>query len=215
MALGVVSNFDRGTRTYDYLNNFRFHVMDVSFTPPPVFTLVYGFSTCTAPEMQIDLKEFKEGNFEYKKSVIHGAAVSDVTFTQGARLFNSDFYDWVSKAVVGQEPVRRNLLILQYADVDSKVFGTLGSAAIGAIVGAQTGGLVGAVAGAATGTLSAGFSALSDVIVRPPVRAWLLQDCLPVSYKSGTDFDALGDQMSLMELTVRPTTFTEINTGIS
>lgn len=148
--------------------------------------------------------------------MIRGADVGEVTLTQGARLFNSDFYDWISRAIVGQDPVRRNLLILQYADLDSNTFGAIGSVAIGAIAGAQSAGgnLVGAVGGAATGALSNGFSALSDVIVRPPVRAWLMQDCIPTSYKSGSDFDALSDGISLMELTFKPTVCTEINTGI-
>lgn len=87
--------------------------MDVSFTIPPVLLPVFGFRTCSLPEIIANMKSITEGNYEYPRKVYGGAEISDVTLTQGVSLFNSDFYDWIRKAIVGQRGPK-NLLIVQF-----------------------------------------------------------------------------------------------------
>lgn len=186
----------RTSRVFDYLNNFRFHVLDVSMTKPVVFNLSFGFASCTAPDLTIDTKEVKSGTFEFVKNVPTQASAGEVEFRQGARLFNSDFSDWVFSTVKGKANPRRNLLVIQYSDVS--LFPGTGNKGLGATLLD--------IANVAIG--------LNDLLKRVPARAWMLYDCLPIYYKSGTDFDALGNDISMSELRVRPHYLVEYNMGI-
>jgi phage tail-like protein len=185
----AVNNIDRSSRFTDYLTNYNFHVMDVSFSIPTVFSLSAGFRACTAPEVTVDFKDFKEGSFEYQRKVATGASVTDISFQRGVNFFNSDFYDWISGYISGKTDQRKNLMVIQYSDISTGI--------------ASDGSL---------GPLS--FQSLTSLVQRTPARAWMLFDCVPGHYKSGTDFDAIGADMSIAELTVRPLFFEEFNTGI-
>ena len=195
----AVSAIDRGSRVSDFLTNYNFHVMDVSFSVPTVFSLSYGFQFCTAPELTTTTKEFKEGTFEYPRSVITGATVGDITFRRGARFFDSDFYDWARSSVRGgsggqgllRSDLRKNLLIIQYSDIATGIAGPTGS--FGSNFAFQT---------------------FNSLVQRIPARAWLLIDCIPTHYKAGSDFDATGAEISIAELTVKPHYWEEFNTGI-
>lgn len=189
----------RSNRINDFLSTYRFHVMDVSFTTPTVFSLSYGFRFCSAPEIQVDIKEIKEGNFEYPRKVISGAKASDITFHRGASFFDSDFYDWVKTAVKGNAGVapltnnpmvdfRKNLLVIQYSDIST---------------------------GTGTGTLGPlSFQSVTALVQFVPARAWMLYDCIPANYKASGDFDAIAPDISLMELTVAPRYVEEFSMGL-
>lgn len=194
----------RSNRINDLLTSYRFHVMDVSFSNPSVFSLSYGFRFASAPEIQIDVKEFKEGNFEYPRKVISGAKVSDISFHRGASFFDSDFYDWVRTAIKGNAGAasdisvlglkiptvnyRKNLLLIQYSDLST---------------------------GAGNGTLlGLSFQSVTQLVQYVPARAWMLYDCIPTSYKTGTDFDAVGPDISIMEMTVSPRYVEEFSLGV-
>jgi hypothetical protein len=124
--------------------------------------------------------------------------------------------------------VRRNILIFQFARVnlaagDSTAGRVAAGAAIGAVVGAAAGGLSGAVAGAGVGVGAGIAGGLSGgaIPVGPftyaawlPARAWLLHECVPVSYSSGSDFDANSGAISLMNLTIAPEYIEEYSMGI-
>lgn len=191
----AVSNLDRKDRISDYLSNYHFHVMDMSFSTPSVFNLSAGFRFCTAPEITAEIKEFKEGTFEYPKKVITGAKVGDISLHRGVKFFDSDFYDWIAPAIaakntqsqiLGQTIFRKNILIIQYSDIS-------------------------------TNSNSQGFTpfqTLNDLIQFVPARAWMCFDTLPVYYKAGTDFDGIGADMSIAELTLSPRYIEEYNTGL-
>jgi phage tail-like protein len=194
----AVNNLDRKQRISDYLSNYHFHVMDMSFSTPTVFNLSAGFRFCTAPEISADIKEIKEGTFEFPRKVITGGKVSDITLHRGTSFFDSDFYDWISPALAGkptftgalgfkpQTSYRKNILIIQYSDIS-------------------------------TNSNSQGFTpfqTLNDLIQFVPARAWMCFNSLPVSYKSGTDLDALGADMSIAELVISPSYIEEYSLGI-
>lgn len=42
-----------------------------------------------------------------------------------------------------------------------------------------------------------------------PGKAWLLWDCIPTRYKPGSDFDAMGGEVSIAELEIQPWAVTE------
>lgn len=46
---------------------------------------------------------------------------------------------------------------------------------------------------------------------RVPARAWKLKGCIPTRYKVGSDFDAAGIEVSIMELDVECESFTELS----
>ena len=50
--------------------------------------------------------------------------------------------------------------------------------------------------------------------MRIPGRAWLLNNCTPVRYRAGNDFDASSGQVSLQELEVQPESIEEFSLGI-
>jgi phage tail-like protein len=189
--LNALNPLDRRNRVSDYLLNTHFHVFDVSFSSPQVFTLIYGFNFVTAPELNIEMKEIKEGTFEYKKSVFHSANIADIDMHRGVKFYDSDFYDWIVAYLKGQQNQRKNLLLVQYSQI-----------------------AVGALAGNGNDGSFLGFTPLTDLVSRVPARAWYLIDCAPTRYKSASDHDSLGGQISIAELTVRPLFFEEFNTGI-
>lgn len=189
---------DRKSRLLDYLNNFRFHVLDVSFSTPTVLNLGYGFRSVTMPEVQIETKDVKEGTFEYRKSFVLGAAAQDIILEQGVSIFNSDFYDWASSAIRGTPNHRRNLLIIQFSDATLIGPGGVGTGKSPASIGLGPFNIIN----------------FNDLIGRVPARAWLAKECIPVGYKAGSDLDALGSDISIAQLTVRPRYWDEINLGI-
>lgn len=183
---------DRYSRIFDKLTNYRFHLMDVSFTTPVILNLSYGFKSITAPGINLEMKEIVQGNQEYKRSVMLKATAEDITLEKGVSIFNSDFYDWVVQVVRGTPDQRRNLLLIQFSDTsmaNGRVNLNLGAGPISVIN-------------------------FNDLVGRVPGRAWMLKDCLPVAYKAGSDFDALGNEISLESLTIRPYYFEELNFGI-
>jgi phage tail-like protein len=177
----------------DYLTNIRFHLLDVSLATPVVFNLSAGFRSITAPEINVETRDVKEGTYEYPKHVTKSASVSDIELHQGVQFFSSDFYDWISASIRGKVNMRRNLLLIQFSDVSP--FGSpIPSNGIGSLVNAVL--------------------PLNDLVTRVPARAWVLRECIPVRYKAGTDFDALGGDISIAELTLRPNQVDEISLGL-
>lgn len=124
--------------------------------------------------------------------------------------------------------VRRNILIFHFARVnfaagDNTAGRVAASAALGAVVGAAAGGLTGAAIGAGVGGAAGVAGALSNGVIPVgpftyaawlPARAWLLHECVPVSYSSGSDFDANSGSISLMNLTVAPEYIEEYSMGL-
>lgn len=180
--------FDRRKRISDFLMTHHFHVFDATFSSPTVLTPAYGFRDCTAPEVTVREKEVKEGTFEYPRTLVMGADVSPITFSQGARFFNTDFYEWIVGTIRGRVEQRKNLVVVQYSQMAVDSFPDAGG-------------------------LELGFTPLTDIVSRIPARAWLLVDCIPTSYKAATDFDAMGADISLASLTVKPYYFEEFATG--
>lgn len=186
-----INPLDRRNRISDFLLSHNFHVFDVSFASPTVFLPVFGFTSVTSPVINVETKEVKEGTFEYKRSIPVGAATDDVTLEQGARFYNSDFYDWIESVIRGRSNQRKNLMIVQYSQI--------------AVSDLPSGG---------AGRQNLGFTPVTDLVSRIPARAWLLIDTLPVTYRAASDFAAIGAEVSLMSLTVRPWYVEEFNTGI-
>lgn len=107
-------------------------------------------------------------------------------------------------AIGGVTP-RRNLLLVHF--LSRSPFDAAANAGI----------VAGALAGFAAGTGGAAtaFNALGilsgDFAPRIPAKAWMLYGCLPMRYKTGSDFDASSSDVSIMELDVTVEYFDEIS----
>lgn len=222
------------TRLRDKLQSHLFWAFDASSALQfPVFTPLFGFSSITAPSIQTEVESFRDGTYLYPRTVVKGATVGAVTFHRAATIFDSDFYDWITLAIYGQRPdtegilgsavgaflenhageVRRNICVIQMTNINS----TKGTAAVFTAI---------AAAALASGSLgvaaTVGVAGLGGVVgigpfefaARLPARAWILHQCLPMSYKSASDFDASTPSISLMELTIQPEFIEELNLGV-
>jgi phage tail-like protein len=171
----------------DFLQAGRFHVLDVSFSFPPVLLPVFGFRGCTLPELSINIREIVEGNYEYPRKVVSGASVGNITLQQGVSLFNSDFWDWARKTVVGNKPPK-DLMIVQFTRMGSN-----------------------------ENLLGGGGSQVPpglEFASRIPGRAWVLKKCRPARYKPGTDFDGMSQEVSIAELDLAVEEFEEFSVGL-
>lgn len=226
----------------DYLQAYPFWLMDVAPIEPlalPIFSPLSGFSTISAPEIQVETFPVNEGNWFFSKQVVKRGSVSNITLTRASTWYDSDFYRWIFVALTGQtggsdllsslSPAtgsvggvtpRRDLLLIQFA-ARSPIENPAIAAAAAA---AGTLGLVGASAGGATGAqVAAGATASASVALgsvgfgpfefapRLPAKAWMLKGCIPTRYKSGSDFDAKSSEISIAELDIAVDYFDEIS----
>ena len=212
----------------DSLLSHEFHLIDVDIKPPfnPPFVLMptAGFSSITAPEVDIQTEEITEGTSDYIYKVLKKASTSNVTLMKGVSMFNSDFWRWIVGALGGKReesiglsltgapvaPARRtNLLLIQSSGLSVEGIMSIlehGSPLekVKATALMPAAGITGAVS-AAVSTLSQGVTDLNMLAV--PGRAYMLFDCLPVRYKAAGDFDANSVGISLEELDLSYTRF--------
>ena len=207
------------SRLSDVLQSHLFWAFDASFSGVPIFNPLFGFSKISAPEITAELETFKDGTFLWNRSVVKGGSVGAVTFERAASSFDSDFYSWIMFTLTGNQDStggavnaaanlipsnagvspRRNLLIVQFTNINvanasDNIIGTGVAAANGALPG-----------------LSIGPIQFAE---RVPARAWLLNNCLPIRYKAGSDFDAMTPSISLQELEVQPESISELILGV-
>jgi phage tail-like protein len=123
--------------------------------------------------------------------------------------------------ILGGVSPRRSILVVQFTNINianlvtGKIRGD-DAIAIGIAAGFAT--LAGSLLGGAAGGLGVAAAALGigpfQFATRVPARAWLLRNCIPVRYRSGSDFDASNAQVSLQELEVQPEQIEEFALGI-
>ena len=193
--MSVEAFINRKSRLADVLMNYHFHVLDVSIQTPVVLSLAYGFQNCSAPEITVNTKEIKEGTFPYPHKVMESANVADITLSNGAKFFDSDFYDWISGYIRGQTGMRRSLLIVQFSEINTNsAFANIGIQNV-----------------LPTGVA---LSPFLDILGRMPARAWLCHSCIPVHYAASQEFDAMGHGPSLQSVTFSTKFVEEFNSGV-
>jgi hypothetical protein len=125
---------------------------------------------------------------------------------------------------IGGPTPRRNLLLIQFF-AHNPLSGGAGGALAAASAGLITTQLIGSGAVGATvaGTLAAGAGGIAakvggkpgygpfEFTPRVPAKAWLLHDCIPVRFKTGSDFDASSGDVSIAEIEFQPEMFDEIS----
>lgn len=192
-------------RFLDLLQVYPFWVFDASgFNGNPLFSIFdpfLGFSSVSSPSINVELKEIQPGNWEYKRRAVLHADVGPITLARGARFWDSDFYNWISNAIAGKQPVRRNLVIVHFLGYRLiRAVGTIGKTA-GELRVQERQGVQSAVQAEVALNATGMAGAPLD---RIPARAWWCANCIPTSYKAGGDFDANTSDVSIMELEVQP-----------
>ena len=129
----------------------------------------------------------------------------------------------------GRVSPRRNLLIVQFSNMNianaassaQKIAGMAEIAYLTTLISGGGGFFSSAATAAVAGGLAAAGGSSAPVALGPfqfamrvPARAWLLHGCLPIRYKSGSDFDAMTSAISLQELEVMPEHVEEFSLGI-
>lgn len=181
------------TQRADYLMTNRFHLIDVSLSLPPVLLPIFSFSSITAPELILEMKEVKEGNFEYPRKIMQSASVNNVILARGAILQDNDFWVWIDNYSRGMRG-KKNLLLVQSSNIATDV-GQEGPQVLGQQV-------------------VTGFASVFEMVLKSPGRAWILRNCSPVRYKVASDFDASQGAVSIQELEIAYEFFIDFNTGI-
>lgn len=175
-------------RVFDLLQVYPFWVFDAALASLglPVFDPLLGFSAATTPEITTELRQIQPGNWEFKRQVVKAAEVAPITLSRGVRFYDSDFYNWITAAILGREPVRRDLVLVHF----------MGFRPLSQLTGAN---------------LSYPDVGLVQFALRLPGKAWMLYDCVPTRYKAGSDFDATSSEVSIQELEVQPEHIAELS----
>jgi len=101
----------------DYLQNFRFRVVEgdgaLGILPNPVA----GFSSVTVPELTVEMTEYRVGNEVWSKKLRGIATVEVSTMIRGIAIGDTVFHDWVMNKVFGRAPYRTTLNINQYNQI--------------------------------------------------------------------------------------------------
>lgn len=195
------------SRIEDLLQSHRFWLIDIlPSSTVPFFVLgspSYAFASITAPEITLDVEEIKQLNSMFRRSVYSGGAVGPITLTRGCRPWDDSFYQWIRKAIEGEDTIHRTLLLIHYTGVgsDDERYNDIASGILSGGVTAVASGL--------------GLDFGPGQILNLPGRAWVLWNCLPIRYKTGSDFDAKSAEVSLMELEIQPYAIKEFVLGIA
>lgn len=213
----------------DELLTHQFHILDIDVKPPfnPPFALwpAAGFSSISAPSVSVEMGRIVEGTSDYTYPVASGkASVDPITLSKGVLMFNTDFWKWISGAISGKNDStfgltstlsvipsarRRNLLLMQSSGLsfegvaeilaNGSIRDKIKAAALSPIAGITAG-----ISGAAS-FASQGVADLNMLAV--PGRAYMLFDCMPKSYKAGSDFDANSFAISVESLEIEYSRF--------
>ncbi|MFA4971296.1 MAG: phage tail protein [bacterium] len=173
----------------DLLQSHRFWLLDlVPSSTFPFFVLgspIMGYQSITMPELTLEVDEVKQVNSMYKKYVYSGGSVGAITLMRGARCYDDTFYQWITRALRGIDMVPRNLLLIQFTNINTKNKDDLEVMLPIAIEAWES----------------------SQFL---PGRVWLLWNAIPTRYKPGSDMDATSGEVSIMELDVQVEAFTEL-----
>lgn len=95
----------------DLLQSYPFWLFDVAPIDQfglPLFLPIFGFSSITAPELNLEVQTITEGNWFYPRKVITGGSVSPVTLTRGVYFLDAEFWRWIHAGLHG-DPQLSNL----------------------------------------------------------------------------------------------------------
>ena len=190
----------------DLLQDHCFWLMDVTSLSFPLFLPISGFSKVTAPGISVELTTINDGTSPFTKKAIKTATADTVQLAKGVTFYDSDFYAWIMAGITGNPSYwlgpgnltpRRNLLLIHFFAHNPT----------GVPIPHNTG-IGNSLFGFDLGILG------SNTALRIPARAFLLKNCLPVTYKSGNDYDAASGAVSINTLDIDVESFEQISLSV-
>lgn len=189
----------------DFLQNFRFHLLDVSFSTsgiPFVFNPIAGFSSISSPELTLNTEEIEEGNSKFVHHVRRKVSCSSVVLSKGVEIIDTSFWDWfvatanrlASGGNFSVSGRRRDLVLVQFTNYG---------------IGTQAEGFSDFLSNISV--LGGGFIPDFRGSLKVPGKAWLLKDCFPTRYKPTSDLDATSGDISLEEIEIQPRYFEQLS----
>lgn len=107
----------------DFYHTHKFHLLDDKGGTTQFLTTAAGFNTLTIPEYSLDVVEYKEGIWTYRRKYPGDVTVSDVSMTRGVAKKDTQFFNWVVACIEGNE-YRTDLQIRHFHRDDVKGLGT-------------------------------------------------------------------------------------------
>lgn len=99
----------------DFFHAMRFHVTTTGRggTGASPLGAQGGFTTCVMPEHTIELVEYKEGTYVYRRKYPGDTTVSDITLTRGVVKAGTELFAWILATTFGNE-YRVDMTIRQF-----------------------------------------------------------------------------------------------------
>lgn len=167
--------------TSDYLQNFAFQV---ETTVGPFGSRLQeegrpqsGFSNCTAPEVTLDVVEYKEGVQVWKEKYPGIPSTNEITLSKGVARVAGAFWQWMSQLLAGNGDYRATVRIKQFHRAD---------------------GYKPPVAGGYNET-----SLETEINVDGPARTYVLFNAFPSRHKLTGDLDAQSSEVSIEEIALQ------------
>lgn len=97
------------------IRNRKYHLVD-----PAGGNLdpVAGFTTVAMPNVAVEEALYREGTFKYTQKYPGIPVVGDITLTKGIFRRDSDFFNWVLKAIDGGQEYRTELVLQEFHITD-------------------------------------------------------------------------------------------------
>jgi len=188
----------------DKMQRFRYHLFEMGgISISGIFkgsdlNPIFGFSRISSPVMSVRVKTINPGNALFPEYVVQNSEFGQITMGRGVVSVDSDFWQWIVKAVAGENDMRKDLLLVHFTNKSPFGLSRRAESASESIGG------VGGRAIQALGQSVSGFPFL-------PGKGYNLINCLPIEYRSGNDFDADSSEVMIQSLTVRPESIDEIS----
>jgi phage tail-like protein len=176
----------------DFLQNHHFWLVEISVSSrAPYFvagSLTSGFQSVTMPEITGETESVSQMCSPYRVNYNRTYTYNSLTLLRGVTSYDSSFYRWMYRSMRGEDRVQRNFLLLHFSNVGVDQGGAPLKTGIAQNVG--------------LGNLET---------LRAFGKGYYLWDCIPVRYKAGSDLDASSGDVSIAELDIQPSYFTEFS----
>lgn len=172
-----------GTRPIedDYLQNFAFQVDTIEDGGTRRFIEEgrpqSGFSNCTAPEVTLDVTEYKEGTQIWKEKYPGIPSTNEITLSKGVARVAGAFWTWMSQLLAGSGNYRATVRIRQFHRAE------------------------GYPAAPAGGFTSANMT--TQINLDAPARTYVLFNAFPSRHKLTGDMDAQSSEVSIEEIALQ------------
>lgn len=176
----------------DLLQNHHFWLCEISVSSRPPFfvagSLIGGFQSVTMPEITGETESVSQMCSPYRVNYNRTYTYNALTLLRGVSSYDSSFYRWMYRSMRGEDRVQRDFLLLHFSNVGIGVDGAPLTTGIAQNVG---------------------FGNLEEL--RAFGKGYYLWGCIPVRYKAGSDLDASSGDVSIAELDIQPSYFTEFS----